>query len=90
MPPWEDMDRYVRNSPLTYVERVNTPILIIHGDQDPVPIQQAEEFFTALLRQGKRARFARYFGESHIIKGRANVLHRWNLTFEWFDEYLAE
>ena len=90
VPPWEDMDRYVRNSPLTYVERVKTPILIIHGDQDPVPIQQAEEFFTALLRQGKRARFARYFGESHIIKGRANVLHRWNLTFEWFDEYLAE
>ena len=90
VPPWEDMDRYVRNSPLTYVERVKTPILIIHGDQDPVPIQQAEEFFTALLRQGKRARFARYFGESHIIKGRANVLHRWNLTFEWFDEYLSK
>src|SRR5262249_21132242 len=41
-PPWRDMGRYLRNSPIAYVDRVETPILLIHGDIDFVPMQQAE------------------------------------------------
>jgi dipeptidyl aminopeptidase/acylaminoacyl peptidase len=59
-PPWKDLGRYIRNSPITYVDRVETPLLIIQGDMDFVPIQQGEEFFQALYKQGKRAQFARY------------------------------
>jgi hypothetical protein len=39
-PPWKDVERYVRNSPIFYADRVETPVLIIQGDMDFVPIQQ--------------------------------------------------
>jgi dipeptidyl aminopeptidase/acylaminoacyl peptidase len=38
------MGRYLRNSPIFYADRVQTPLMIIHGDLDGVPIEQAEEF----------------------------------------------
>ena len=53
-PPWEQPERYRINSPLWSAASVKTPLLLVHGDQDFIPIQQAEEFFTALYRQDKR------------------------------------
>jgi dipeptidyl aminopeptidase/acylaminoacyl peptidase len=88
-PPWRDLGRYLRNSPINYVERVETPLLIIQGDFDALQLQQGEEFFTALYRQNKRARFVRYFGEGHVVESPANVRDMWNQIFSWFDEYLA-
>jgi dipeptidyl aminopeptidase/acylaminoacyl peptidase len=87
-PPWKDWARYLRNSPLFYVDRVETPLMIIHGDMDYVPIQQAEEFFSALYRQNKRARFVRYWGEGHFPSSPANIRDLWYRVFAWFDEYL--
>lgn len=46
---------------------------MIHGDLDFYPTQQAEESLTALERQGKRARFVRYWAEGHVIHAGANV-----------------
>jgi dipeptidyl aminopeptidase/acylaminoacyl peptidase len=88
--PWGDLWRYVRNSPLFYVERVETPLLIIQGDQDYVTMAQGEEFFTALYRQGKRARFARYWGEGHVFRSPANIRDMWTQIFAWLDEHLDE
>jgi dipeptidyl aminopeptidase/acylaminoacyl peptidase len=87
-PPWKDRDRYLRNSPLTYVEHVKTPLMIIQGDHDYVAIEQGEAFFSALYRQGKPVRFVRYAGEGHLIEGRANVLDMWARMYEWFDQWL--
>lgn len=88
--PWEDVGRYLRNSPLFYVERVQTPLLIIQGDLDYVAIQQGEQFFTALYRQGKRARFARYWGEDHVFQSPANVRDMWQQIYAWLDEHLSQ
>ena len=90
-PPWKDLGRYLRNSPISYVDRVETPLMIIHGDLDPVVgIEQAEEFFTALYRQNKRARFVRYWGEWHGIESPANIRDAWQRIFAWFDEFLMK
>lgn len=86
-PPWRDLGRYLRNSPITYVDRVTTPVLFVHGDMDYVPIEQAEEFFSALYRQGKRAGFARYWGEGHLLESPANIRDMWSRIFAWFDEH---
>jgi len=86
-PPWKDFGRYTRNSPIFYVDRVQTPILIIQGDLDYVAMQQGEEFFKALYRQGKRARFIRYWGEDHVFTSPANIRDMWKQIFEWFDEF---
>jgi dipeptidyl aminopeptidase/acylaminoacyl peptidase len=87
-PQWKDVGRYLRNSPVIYVERVETPLMIIHGDLDFVPIQQGEEFFSDLYEQGKRAEFVRYWGEGHVIDSPANVRDMWRRIYAWFDEFL--
>lgn len=89
-PPWAAPERYRRASPLTHVERVETPLMMIHGDRDFVDVEQAEAFFTALHRQGKRARLVRYVGEGHIPMRRPNVLDMWDRIFTWFGEFLQE
>ena len=86
-PPWKDLGRYLRNSPLTYVDRVETPLMIIQGDMDYVAMQQGEQFFTALYRQNKRAKFVRYWGEGHVLQGPANVCDMWRQIYNWFDEF---
>ncbi len=61
--PW-----YVRHSPITYADNVNTPVLLIHGeDDDRVLIEQSEQYFVALKRAGKNVEFVRMPKTSHGI-----------------------
>lgn len=91
VPPWEDLWRYLRNSPLYFVDRVQTPLLMIHGEQDiRGPMTQAEEFFYALYRQGKRAKLLRYWGEDHGLRqSPANVRNVVDEIIAWLDANLA-
>jgi hypothetical protein len=88
-PPWEQPERYRINSPIFRVGSVRTPLMLIHGDQDFIPIQQAEEFFTALYRQDKRVQLVRYAGEEHTITSRVNVLDMWRRIDAWLRETMA-
>lgn len=88
-PPWRDLGRYLRNSPISYIERVQTPLLMIQGDFDhPVPMQQADEVFSSLYRQAKRASYVRYWGEGHLVSSPANIRDMWYRIFAWFDEFM--
>jgi dipeptidyl aminopeptidase/acylaminoacyl peptidase len=89
-PPWVDRARYERNSPLLYLERVNTPVLIAQGDMDGVPLTEGEQVFTHLYRMGKRARFVRYWGEAHDFGSPANIRHLWSEVGAWFDAHLRD
>lgn len=61
--PW-----YVRHSPITYADSVNTPVLLIHGEEDErVLIEQSEQYFVALKRAGKNVEFVRMPKTSHGI-----------------------
>jgi dipeptidyl aminopeptidase/acylaminoacyl peptidase len=88
-PPWAEVDRYRTNSSVLSADKVETPLMLIHGDLDFIPVQQAEEFFTALYRQDKRAMFLRYQGEWHEISNRANVLDMWSHIAAWLSETMA-
>jgi len=88
---WEYRERYLENSPIFYLDRVKTPLLIIHGTKDDaVPYPLADEVFTGLRRLGKRVDYARYTGEGHWegAWGRANQIDALNRTIGWFDRYL--
>jgi dipeptidyl aminopeptidase/acylaminoacyl peptidase len=87
-PPWEDRWKWMRNSPLSYLDRVKTPLLIAQGDLDAVPIQQGELVFTELLRRNQRVKFLRYWGEPHDFMSPANIRHLWTSVGDWFDEHL--
>jgi dipeptidyl aminopeptidase/acylaminoacyl peptidase len=88
VPPWEDPERYLRNSPFFHADQVTTPILMIHGDVDSISITQAEQFFVAMNRLNKRSKLVRYLGEGHGIDSPQNILDFWQQVFSWFDEFL--
>ena len=86
---WEGRDRYIENSPIFYLDRVQTPLLIIQGAQDRnAPPGQSEEVFVGLRRLGKEVEYAKYEREGHTIKGYANSVDYLNRTIAWFDRYL--
>lgn len=89
-PPGDDPAGYLRNSPLTYVNQVDTPLLMIHGDLDMRgDVSDAEKFFSGLYAQGKTARLLRYGGESHsLAQSPANVRDIFAQTTGWFATYL--
>lgn len=92
VPPYEDYWRYWRNSPLAYVDRVETPLLLIQGEYDiRGSMTQAESFFFSLYRQGKTARLLRYWGENHgLALSPANVRNIFDESVRWFDKYLRD
>jgi dipeptidyl aminopeptidase/acylaminoacyl peptidase len=88
-PPWIWPLQFIENSPIFWVEKVNTPYLTIHNDEDgAVPWYQGIEFFTALRRLGKEAYLFNYNGEKHGLRERDNQKH-WTVHLdEFFDHYL--
>ncbi len=89
--PWDDPQRYLRNSPLLNVKSIDAPVMLIHGDLDStVPFTQAEEMFTALYRLNKEAVFVRYWGEGHrLAASPANVRDFYDRVFAWYDRYIG-
>lgn len=89
--PWEYPERYLANSPIFILDRVKTPLLIIHGEQDEaVPVFLADEVFSDLRRLGKPVSYARYAGESHWegAWSYANQIDSLERVIAWFDRYL--
>lgn len=88
---WDARDRYIENSPVFYADRINTPLLIIHGDDDgAVPWYQSIEMYLAMRRLGKEAVFLQYRGEDHHPAAYPNKLD-WAMRMkEWFDHYLKD
>jgi dipeptidyl aminopeptidase/acylaminoacyl peptidase len=71
--PWEYPMRFIENSPIFMVDRIHTPLLIVHNDaDDAVPWYQGIEFFLALRRLDKDAWMFTYNGEPHHLRRRAN------------------
>ncbi|WP_455638887.1 prolyl oligopeptidase family serine peptidase [Parabacteroides sp.] len=89
--PWNARDIYVEQSPLFHADKINTPILFLHGSVDTnVPIGESIQMFTALKLLGKETAFIQVKGQNHQIfdyKKRAE----WNNTiYAWFAKYLKE
>lgn len=63
---WEDPNLYITNSPLFKINKIETPLLLLHNDEDGhVPFEQGIEFFLALRRLDKKAWLLNYRGEPH-------------------------
>jgi len=89
--PWEVRERYIENSPVFYLDRVKTPLLIVHGDQDEtVSPFLSDEVFVDLRRLGKEVEYAKYVGEGHSppLWSYANQLDFCNRMIDWFDKHL--
>ena len=86
--PWT-VESYRKWSPMTYVDRVATPLLITHGEQDRrVAIAQAEEYYRALKSRGVAVRFVRYPREGHGITEPNHQLDLSERELEWIGKYV--
>jgi dipeptidyl aminopeptidase/acylaminoacyl peptidase len=92
-PPWQFRERYIENSPIFYLDRVETPLLIVHGSDDrAVPSFLSDEVFVGLRRLGKEVAYAKYEGEGHspFEWSYANQLDFCKRMIEWFDDHLKK
>lgn len=88
--PWTSTETYRKWSPMSYVDRVKTPILITHGERDMrVPIAQAEQYYRALKKRGVETVFLRYPREGHGIQEPNHLIDLFQRQLEWFDSHLG-
>ena len=88
-PPWRDLDRYVRNSPLFQVDKITAPVLLVNSDLDYISPGQAEEMFSALYRLNKDAVLLTYYGEGHVFASPANIRDLMTTSLDWVQDVLA-
>ncbi|HUO84388.1 MAG TPA: S9 family peptidase [Thermoanaerobaculia bacterium] len=87
--PWENRESYIAHSPLTFVERVTTPLLLQHGERDPrVPVAGAWKFYRALKTLGRTVEMDIYPRGGHVLYEpvlQRDVMQR---NLEWFQRWI--
>jgi dipeptidyl aminopeptidase/acylaminoacyl peptidase len=88
---WEKPLRYIENSPIFTADKIRTPVLMMHNDQDTaVPWEQGIELFVALRRLGQPSWLLNYNGEPHGLRKRQNQKD-WAMRMQqFFDHYLMD
>jgi dipeptidyl aminopeptidase/acylaminoacyl peptidase len=86
---WDNLDLYIENSPLFFLDRVNTPVVIMSNDNDgAVPWYQGIEMFTALRRLGKPSWLLNYNKDEHNLMQRQNRKDIQIREQQFFDHFL--
>ncbi len=89
--PWdqESSERMRALSPITHAANVKTPTLFVHGEADRrVPIEEAEQMYTALKKLRVPAMFIRYPGNFHGGWPPWDMVHRYYHELAWWQKYL--
>jgi len=91
--PFEVPERYRRHSPFVFADRIEAPLLLLHGrDDEQVPLSQGVLMFQALRRLGRTTEMVIYDGADHsIVRGsRRYYSDYYTRTLDWWDQYLNE
>src|SRR5581483_7685494 len=90
-PPQLFRELYLENSPLFYLQDVETPVLLTHGAEDGcVPLHAATETYVSLKRFNKTVEFITYKGEDHVNESLENVIDYRSRVTNWFDRFLLQ
>jgi dipeptidyl aminopeptidase/acylaminoacyl peptidase len=88
----DNPEAYLRQSPVTYITNMTTPVLLVHSEDDlRCPINQAEELFVGLRLLGRDPELVRFPGETHDLSRTGSPRHRVmraELILEWFGRHL--
>jgi len=87
--PWEKPEEYLSLSPISYVNNVKTPTMLITGEHDyRTPISEAEQFYQALKLQKVDSALVRIPEASHTITARpSNLIRKTAFVLGWFERY---
>jgi len=90
--PWDNPEFYLERSPITYVNNIKTPLLILHSEEDlRCPIEQGEQLFTALKWLRREVVFVRFPNENHELSRSGQPRHRVERLehiINWFKKYI--
>ena len=87
---WEEREKYIANSPVFFADKINTPLLILHNDEDTaVPWYQGIELFVAMRRLEKPAWMLNYNGDPHWVMSDENRMDFAKRMQQFFDHYLS-
>lgn len=87
---WEAQDIYMNVSPFTHANKINEPLLIIHGEADNNPgthTMQSERLYQAIKGNGGTARYVLLPHESHGYRAKESLLHVLAEMFDWAAKY---
>ena len=89
---YDDFAAWVDRSPSTYAKAIETPVLVMHSENDlRCAVEQAEHLFITLRVAGKETELVRFPAESHELSRSGSPAHRvmrFEILLEWFDRYL--
>jgi dipeptidyl aminopeptidase/acylaminoacyl peptidase len=89
--PWNNKKLYVDQSPLFNADKVNTPLLLLHGKADTnVPVGESIQMFTALKLLGKPVELVEIEGQDHHITDYKKRILWQKTIFAWFDKWLKD
>ena len=91
-PPWEEFEHYWQRSPLSLVGNMNTPTMLITGEEDyRTPISETEQLYQALKLKGVEVVMVRVPGSSHGIAGRpSRLVAKVDNILAWFARYRSD
>jgi len=88
--PWENREGYRTHSPLTFADRMTTPLLIQHGENDRrVPIAGAWKFYRTLKQLGKTVEFDTYPRGGHVLFEPTLEREQMRRNLEWFQRWIT-
>jgi dipeptidyl aminopeptidase/acylaminoacyl peptidase len=89
--PWERPDLFRRNSPVLNVDKVATPLLIVHNKNDgSVNFRQGLEMYMAMRRLGKPSWLLQYDNSTHVLRDKKDAQDYTIRLTQYFDHYLKE
>ena len=88
--PEEDAEFLESISPLNFVDRIQTPLMVIHGANDPrVPVEEAEQIVATLRGKGRTVEYLRYEDEGHGLAKAKNRADAWPKVVAFFERFLG-
>ena len=87
--PWDNLEEYMKRSPISYVGNVTTPTMLLTGEDDyRTPMAESEQFYAGLKLNKVESMLVRIPGASHGIAARpSNLIAKVNAITAWFDKY---
>jgi len=87
--PWDNVEEYMRRSPISYVKNVTTPTMLLTGEDDyRTPMAESEQYYAGLKLNKVESMLVRIPGADHGIASRpSNLIAKVNSILAWFNKY---
>jgi dipeptidyl aminopeptidase/acylaminoacyl peptidase len=87
--PYENLDGFMKSSPVKYLKNAHTPTLILQGEADTTdPLGQSQELYRGLKYYGVEAELVVYPREGHGLREERHLLDRLNRIIAWYEKHL--